>query len=105
MYQPWEVHIVEEFPTDKDDDDDNDDDYHPPKHDVVVKKEVKNANMPGADHLPPEYQEVMVAGYDKVLMQLALAASHNEEDVAFPDLWHAMELMGMVADVYALLFL
>jgi hypothetical protein len=68
MYQPWEVHVVEEFPTDKDDDDDDGDDYHPSEQDVIVKKEVENANALGAGHLPSEYQEVMVAGYDEEVL-------------------------------------
>jgi hypothetical protein len=91
MYQPWEVQAVQDFPADEDDDDydDNDEDHHV----VIVKKEEEDANVAGADQLPPEYEVVLATAYDEeALMQQALAASKVEEDAAFHDLQEAMRL-------------
>jgi hypothetical protein len=48
---------------------------------------MEDAAPPGVGDLPPEYQEVLAAGYDEdALLQQVLEASKADEDRVFPDL-------------------
>jgi hypothetical protein len=52
-----------------------------------------------AGNLSPEYQAVLVAGYDKdALLQQILEAFKGDEDAAFPGYDEAIALTGMVAE-------
>jgi hypothetical protein len=80
-----------------------DEDYHVVKEEADVAME-DAAPPPGAGDLPPEYQAVVVGGYDEeALLQLVLEASKVDEDTPFSDLQEVLSLTGMVAQHMALL--
>jgi hypothetical protein len=84
------------------DEEDDDDDYH------VIKEEadqaMEDATPPGAGDLPPEYQAVVVAGYDEeALLQQVLDASKADEDKIFLGYSDTIALTSMVTEHLALL--